>query len=137
MGRVMVPVSFLNHESLCGWFPLGRTTTRDAQFTGEIYLELRIKSQLVRHAIHASTAEPMRCTVFVTLVESNNSVIVHFPSFQPITRWNADDQLHKHCDEITDFRLPIQCPSTVLSFPGRDFFLLSTVKLLLAIISYY
>ena len=48
MGRVMVPVSSLNHESLCGWFPLGRTSSRDAQFTGEIYLELRIKSQLVR-----------------------------------------------------------------------------------------
>ena len=47
MGRVMVPVSLLSHESLCGWFPLGRTSSRDAQFTGEIYLELRIKSQLV------------------------------------------------------------------------------------------
>jgi hypothetical protein len=48
MGRVMVPVSLLTHESYCGWVPLGRTSTRDAQFTGEIYLELRIKSQLVR-----------------------------------------------------------------------------------------
>ena len=48
MGRVMVPVSLLTHESYCGWIPLGRTSTRDAQFTGEIYLELRIKSQLVR-----------------------------------------------------------------------------------------
>jgi hypothetical protein len=133
MGRVMVPVSFLNHESLCGWFPLGRTTTRDAQFTGEIYLELRIKSQLVRHAIQHSRTDEMYLS---HLTKSNNSVIVHYSSFQPITRWNADDQLHKHCDEITDFRLPIQCPSTVLSFPGREFFLLSTVKLLLAIISY-
>ena len=54
MGRVIVPVSSLNHESLCGWFPLGRTTARDAQFTGEIYLELRIKSQLVRHILYNS-----------------------------------------------------------------------------------
>ena len=52
MGRVMVPVSLLSHESLCGWFPLGRTSSRDAQFTGEIYLELRIKSQLVRYLVH-------------------------------------------------------------------------------------
>ena len=48
MGRIMIPVSLLNHDNLCGWFPLGRTTSRDAQFTGEIYLELRIKSQLVK-----------------------------------------------------------------------------------------
>ncbi|CAB3988741.1 myotubularin-related 2-like isoform X3 [Paramuricea clavata] len=83
MGRVMVPVSLLTHESFCGWIPLGRTSPRDAQFTGEIYLELRIKSQL------------------------------------PITRWNADDQLYNYCDELTDFNLPIQGKSAVLSFPGQ------------------
>ncbi|XP_028414380.1 uncharacterized protein LOC114537531 [Dendronephthya gigantea] len=83
MGRVMVPVSLLSHESLCGWFQLGRTSSRDAQFTGEIYLELRIKSQL------------------------------------PITRWNADEQLYKYCNELKDFELPVQCISSVLNFPGE------------------
>jgi hypothetical protein len=42
-------------------------------------------------------------------------------SFQPITRWNADDQLYKYCDELTDFNLPIQGKSAVLSFPGWYF----------------
>ena len=57
MGRVMVPVSFLSQQPLCGWFSLGRTNVRDTSFTGEIYLELAIESLVVSKIIYVFARE--------------------------------------------------------------------------------
>jgi hypothetical protein len=133
MGRVMVPVSLLNHESLCGWFPLGRTTTRDAQFTGEIYLELRIKSQLVRHAIQHSRTDEMYsiCHTYPSLIIQSLSIFLPFSPLQDgmpmISCINIVMKL-----QILDFQFNVRLQFSV--FPVGIFVCYLSVKLLLLLL---
>ena len=53
MGLIMVPVSKLCEQTLCGWYPLGRMSSRDT-VSGEIYLEITLKTEQVTE-IYCST----------------------------------------------------------------------------------